>query len=249
LGEVFFIGFWQKTTGRDRNREDGVMEKEERLDKLRSAMTDLERENVTAYTKGAVEEGIEPLEIIDRGLLPGLTAVGRQFENEEIFLPELMISAMLFQNAMAILQPLIKAAGGAARKKGTVVMGTVKGDMHYIGKNILRLLLEISGFEVHDLGVDVDPLKFVRTAREVNADIIALSALLTTTLVGQRDVIEALTGQGLREKFKVMVGGGAVTRQWAEQIGADGYGETAYAAVELAESFVRAGAAPAGRER
>ena len=223
------------------------MEKDERLEQLRDAMTNLERENVTAYTQKALEEGIEPLEIIDRGLLPGLTAVGKQFENEEIFLPELMISAMLFQNAMSILQPIIKAMGGAARKKGVVVMGTVKGDMHYIGKNILRLLLEISGFEVHDLGVDVDPLKFVRTAREVQADIIALSALLTTTLVGQRDVIEALTGQGVRGEFKVMVGGGAVTPKWAEQIGADGYAETAYAAVELAESFVRTGAAPEGR--
>jgi corrinoid protein of di/trimethylamine methyltransferase len=223
------------------------MEKEERLDKLRNAMTDLERENVTAYTQKALEEGLEPLEIIDRGLLPGLNAVGKQFENEEIFLPELMISALLFQNAMAILQPRIKAMGGVARKKGTVVMGTVKGDMHYIGKNILRLLLEISGFEVHDLGVDVDPLKFVRTAREVNADIIALSALLTTTLVGQKDVIEALQGQDVRGQFKVMVGGGAVTARWAEQIGADGYAETAYAAVEMAESFVRAGAVPEGR--
>jgi corrinoid protein of di/trimethylamine methyltransferase len=223
------------------------MEKEERLEKLRDAMTNLERENITAYTQKALEEGLEPLEIIDRGLLPGLTAVGRQFENEEIFLPELMISAMLFQNAMAILQPIIKAMGGDARKKGVVVMGTVKGDMHYIGKNILHLLLEIAGFEVHDLGVDVDPLKFVRTAREVKADIIALSALLTTTLVGQRDVIEALTGQGVRGDFKVMVGGGAVTPKWAEQIGADGYGETAYAAVALAETFVRTGAAPEGR--
>jgi len=223
------------------------MEKEERLEKLRDAMTNLERENVTAYTQKALEEGLEPLEIIDRGLLPGLTAMGKQFENEEIFLPELMISAMLFQNAMAILQPIIKAMGGAARKKGVVVMGTVKGDMHYIGKNILRLLLEISGFDVHDLGVDVDPLKFVRTAREVQADIIALSALLTTTLVGQRDVIEALQGQGVRGDFKVMVGGGAVTAKWAEQIGADGYAETAYAAVELADSFVRTGTAPEGR--
>jgi len=223
------------------------MEKEEQLDKLRDAMKELERENVVAYTQQALDAGLDPLEIIDLGLLPGLTAVGKQFENEEIFLPELMISAMLFQNAMAILQPRIKAMGVAARKKGVVVMGTVKGDMHYIGKNIVRLLLEISGFEVHDLGVDVDPLKFIRTAREVKADIIALSALLTTTLVGQRDVIEALQGQGVREQFKVMVGGGAVTKRWAEQIGADGYAETAYAAVEMAESFVGSGVKPERR--
>ena len=223
------------------------MEKEKRLEQLKQAIVELQKEKVTADTLEALDEGLEPLEIIDRGLLPGLTAVGKQFENEEIFLPELMMSAILFQNAMAILQPRIKAMGGAARKKGVVVMGTVKGDMHYIGKNILRLLFEISGFEVHDLGVDVDPLKFVGTAREVQADIIALSALLTTTLIGQRDVIEALQGQGIREQFRVMVGGGAVTKSWAEKIGADGYAETAYAAVEMAESFVETGARPERR--
>ena len=223
------------------------MEKEERLEQLKQALLEMQKEKVTAYTKESLDEGLEPLEIIDRGLLPGLNAVGKQFENEEIFLPELMISAILFQNAMAILQPRIKAMGGAARKKGVVVMGTVKGDMHYIGKNILRLLFEISGFEVHDLGVDVEPLKFVRTAREVQADIIALSALLTTTLIGQRDVIDALQGQGIREQFRVMVGGGAVTKSWAEQIGADGYAETAYAAVEMAESLLGSGARPERR--
>jgi len=223
------------------------MEKDDRLETLKQAMMELERENVTAYTQQALDAGLEPLEIIDQGLLPGLTAVGKQFENEEIFLPELMISAMLFQNAMAILQPRIKAMGSPIRKKGVVVIGTVKGDMHYIGKNILSLLLEISGFEVHDLGVDVAPLKFIQTAREVHADIIALSALLTTTLVGQKDVIEGLQGQGIRQRFRVMVGGGAVTKKWAEQIGADGYAETAYAAVEMAESFVAAAARPEGR--
>ena len=223
------------------------MEKEKRLEQLKQAIVELQKEKVTADTLEALDEGLEPLEIIDRGLLPGLTAVGKQFENEEIFLPELMMSAILFQNAMAILQPRIKAMGGAARKKGVVVMGTVKGDMHYIGKNILRLLFEISGFEVHDLGVDVDPLKFVGKAREVQADIIALSALLTTTLIGQRDVIDALQGQGIREQFRVMVGGGAVTKSWAERIGADGYAETAYAAVEMAESFVVTGARPERR--
>ncbi len=223
------------------------MEKEERLERLKQALLELQKEKVAAYTNEALDEGLEPLEIIDRGLLPGLNEVGKQFENEEIFLPELMMSAMIFQDAMAILQPRIKAMGGAARKKGVVVMGTVKGDMHYIGKNILRLLFEISGFEVHDLGVDVEPLKFVRTAREVQADIIALSALLTTTLIGQRDVIEALQGQGIRRQFRVMVGGGAVTKSWAEQIGADGYAETAYGAVEMAESLIGIGARPERR--
>ena len=215
------------------------MEKMELFEGLRDAMVSLEKEKVLRLTKKALEMDLEPLEVIDQGLLPGLTEIGKQFENEEVFLPELMLSAMVFQNAMAILQPRIQALGANARKRGTVVIGTVKGDMHYIGKNIVRLLLEINGFEVHDLGVDVDPLKFVQKAREVQADIIALSALLTTTLVGQRDVIEALQGQGVRDRFKVMVGGGAVTKKWSEEIKADGYAETAYAAVEMAASFVQ----------
>lgn len=216
------------------------MEKQELFERLREAMVSLEKETVLGLTQKALEMDLAPLEVIDHGLLPGLTEIGKQFENEEVFLPELMLSAMVFQNAMALLQPRLKALGANARKRGTVVMGTVKGDMHYIGKNIVRLMLEINGFEVHDLGVDVDPLKFVQKAREVRADIIALSALLTTTLVGQRDVIEALQGLGVRDQFKVMVGGGAVTKKWSEEIQADGYAETAYAAVEMAASFVKA---------
>lgn len=215
------------------------MDKVELFEELREAMVSLEKEKVLRLTEKSLEMDLEPLEVIDHGLLPGLTEIGKQFENEEVFLPELMLSAMMFQNAMNLLQPRIKALGKQSRKKGTVVIGTVKGDMHYIGKNIVRLLLEISGFEVHDLGVDVDPLKFVQKAREVQADIIALSALLTTTLVGQKDVIETLVSQGVRDRFKVMVGGGAVTKKWSEDIQADGYAETAYAAVEMAASFVQ----------
>ena len=215
------------------------MDKMELFEGLRDAMVSLEKEKILSFTQKALEMDLEPLEVIDQGLLPGLTEIGKRFENEEVFLPELMLSSMVFQEAMALLQPRIQALGTKTRKKGTVVLGTVKGDMHYIGKNIVRLLLEINGFEVHDLGVDVDPLKFVQKAREVQADIIALSALLTTTLVGQRDVIEALEGQGVRDRFKVMVGGGAVTKKWSEDIKADGYAETAYAAVEMAASFVQ----------
>jgi len=214
------------------------MDKAELFDVLKGAMVSLDEQEVLAQTRKALEMGVDPLDIIDQGLLPGLNTIGKQFENEEIFLPELMRSAMVFQNAMGILQPRIKEQGNITRKEGAVVIGTVKGDMHYIGKNIVKLLLEISGFEVHDLGVDVDPLKFVQKARDVNADIIALSALLTTTLVGQKDVIEVLAGQGVRNRFKVMVGGGAVTEKWAAEIGADGYAESAYAAVEMAAAFV-----------
>jgi corrinoid protein of di/trimethylamine methyltransferase len=214
------------------------MDHSERFDSLKNAMIALEKDDVVSNTEKSLEAGIEPLEIIEKGLLPGLNTIGEMFEDEEIFLPELMKSAQIFQGAMELLQPKIQEMGTNVKKKGTVVIGTVKGDMHYIGKNIVKLLMETSGFDVHDLGVDVDPFAFILKADEVNADMIALSALLTTTLIGQKDVIEALEGQGKREKYKVLLGGGAVTKAWADEIGADGYAENAYGAVDLAKSFM-----------
>ena len=214
------------------------MDQHELLDDLKKAMVALDQEAVVSKTTMGLAEGVSPLEIIQNGLMPGLNEIGELFENEEIFLPELMKSAKVFQGAMDLLRPKIKEQGGGVEKKGTIVIGTVKGDMHYIGKDIVKLLMETAGFEVHDLGVDVDPFAFIVKADEVNADIIALSALLTTTLVGQKDIIEALEGQGKRNKFKVIVGGGAVTQAWSDEIGADGYAENAYGAIRLAKSFV-----------
>ena len=214
------------------------MNHNERFDTLKKAMIALDKDAVVSNTAESLGVGIEPLDIIENGLLPGLSTIGEMFEDEEIFLPELMKSAQIFQGAMDLLQPKIQEMGKDVKKKGTVVIGTVKGDMHYIGKNIVKLLLETSGFAVHDIGVDVDPFAFVLKADEVKADMIALSALLTTTLIGQKDVIEALEGQGKREKYKVLLGGGAVTKAWADKIGADGYAENAYGAVELAKSFM-----------
>lgn len=214
------------------------MEHSEYFDNLKNAMVALEKDAIVSITEKSLEAGIGPLEIIENGLLPGLETIGEMFEDEEIFLPELMKSAQIFQGAMDLLQPKIQEMGADVKKKGTVVIGTVKGDMHYIGKNIVKLLMETSGFDVHDLGVDVDPFAFIIKADEVKADMIALSALLTTTLIGQKDVIEALEGQGKREKYKVLLGGGAVTKAWADEIGADGYAENAYGAVELAKSIM-----------
>jgi len=214
------------------------MESSELMERLKAAMIALDKDDVVALTGDALAAGTLPLDVIEKALLPGLGTIGEMFENEEIFLPELMKSAQIFQGAMELLQPRIQEMGTDVQKKGTVVIGTVKGDMHYIGKNIVKLLLETSGFDVHDLGVDVDPFAFILKADEVKADMIALSALLTTTLVGQKDVIEALQGQGKREKYKVFLGGGAVTQSWADEIGADGYAENAYGAVELAKTFV-----------
>ena len=214
------------------------MDQHELLDDLKKAMVALDQEEVVSKATMSLAEGVSPLEIIQNGLMPGLSEIGELFENEEIFLPELMKSAKVFQGAMDLLRPKIQEQGGGVEKKGTIVIGTVKGDMHYIGKDIVKLLMETAGFEVHDLGVDVDPFAFIVKADEVNADIIALSALLTTTLVGQKDIIEALEGQGKRNKFKVIVGGGAVTQAWSDEIGADGYAENAYGAIRLAKSFV-----------
>ena len=214
------------------------MDQKELFDTLRNGMIALEKDDVVSSTAKGLEADIEPLEIIEDGLLPGLETIGEMFENEEIFLPELMKSAQIFQGAMDLLKPRIQELGKTVRKRGTVVIGTVKGDMHYIGKNIVKLLLSTSGFDVHDLGVDVDPFAFIAKADEVNADMIALSALLTTTLIGQKDVIEALEGQGKREKYKILLGGGAVTKSWADEIGADGYAENAYGAVELAKAIM-----------
>jgi corrinoid protein of di/trimethylamine methyltransferase len=209
------------------------MDQHELLDHLKKAMIALDQEEVISKTEMSLEDGISPLEIIQDGLMPGLNEIGELFESEDIFLPELMKSAIVFQRAMALLRPKIKEQGGGVEEKGTIVIGTVKGDMHYIGKDIVKLLMETAGFAVYDLGVDVDPFAFIVKADEVNADIIALSALLTTTLVGQKDLLEALEGQGKRDKFKVIVGGGAVTQAWSDEIGADGYAENGYGAVSL----------------
>ncbi len=209
------------------------------LELLKNQIVALDNEAVTVSATRALGEGTSPLDIIEHGLLPGLNIIGEKFENDEVFLPELMRAAEIFQSAMTILQPKIQELGGPTKKRGIIVIGTVKGDLHYIGKNIVKLLLETSGYEVHDLGVDVDLFKFIDTATQFRADVIALSALLTTTLVGQKDLIEALIGMGQRDQYKVIVGGSAVTRAWAEEIGADGYGETAYQAVELVNTLVR----------
>lgn len=214
------------------------MGKNDILELLKNQIVALDKDAVMVSTTETLEEGVSPFDIIEHGLLPGLNIIGEKFENDEVFLPELMRAAETFQSAMAILQPKIQELGGPTKKKGIIVIGTVKGDLHYIGKNIVKLLLETSGYEVHDLGVDVDLFKFIDTATQFRADVIALSALLTTTLVGQKDLIEALTGMGKRDQYKVIVGGSAVTREWADEIGADGYGETAHQAVELVNKLI-----------
>jgi len=156
----------------------------------------------------------------------------------EAFLPELIMAAQTFDMVMEILEPEIAAQKRKVIKAGTILIGTVKGDVHSIGKNIVTTVLKTGGFDVHDLGVDVSPLAFVEAAQKSRADIIALSSLITTTMPGQREVIEVLEEMGLRNRYRVIIGGGPVNQQWADQIGADGYGETAADAVLLARKLL-----------
>ncbi len=217
------------------------MDAKDILTETSEALVDLDQDKVLETINKGLEAGLKPMDIIEKGLLPGINTVGDEFEQDIKFLPEMMSAAMIFQEAMAILQPKIEEQGGADRKVGTVVLGAVKGDLHTIGKDIVKILLKTSGFTVHDLGMDVGTFSFIDKAEEVNADIIAMSALLTTTLVNQRDLIEALEGQGKRDRFKVMVGGGAVTQSWADEIQADAYSDTAFSAAKAAKRLVGRG--------
>ncbi len=184
-----------------------------------------------------IAEGINPIGIISEGFGQGMIKVGDLFANEEYALPEVLLSADAMQSALDLLTPHIPREE-VGKKLGTVVIGTVQGDIHDIGKSIVATMLEVYGFEVHDLGRDVPIEKFIEKTKEVNADIVAASALMTTTMVGQKLLEEALQGAGIREKVKLMVGGAAVTQGWADQIGADGYAEEVTEVVKKAKSLL-----------
>ena len=183
-------------------------------------------------------ECIEPLSLIENGLTPAMDAVGEKFGNSEIFLPEMIKSANAFQAVMAVLDPKMRASGQADRKMGIIVIGTVNSDVHEIGKNIVATMLSTAGFEVHDIGYDKPAVDFIQKAAEVDADIIAASALMTTTMPYQKDIVDMLESMGKRDNHKIIVGGGAVTREWADKIHADGYAEYAPGAVKLAKSLI-----------
>lgn len=207
------------------------MTESEILVNLKESILSFDEELAEKSAQEAVNNDVDPLKAVEEGLVKGLDIIGEKYENDEIFLPELMMAANTFQTAMQILEPKISEKGRERVKKGIVVLGTVKGDIHKIGKDIVTLLLRTAGYEVHDLGEDVDLFTFIENAKKVNADAIGLSALLTSTLSGQKDVIDALTQEGTREKYIIMVGGGATTPEWAETIGADLFAENAQVAV------------------
>lgn len=190
------------------------------------------------YVQKLISSGTEPMEIINKHLMPSMKTIGTQFKDGKIFLPELMLATKACEAAMEVVEPYFKD-GTKDHIVGKVVLGTVKSDLHDIGKNIFKSLLKANSFEVYDLGVDVPTIKFIQEAEQVGADVIALSALLTTCLPNQKDVIDYLVEKGVREKYAVIVGGAPVTQAWSEEIGADGYGENAELGVELAKKIIK----------
>lgn len=193
--------------------------------------------NVKALVAQALEEGQDPKAILNEGLLSGMMIVGEKFKNNEVFVPEVLVAARAMNAGLAILEPKLVEIGN--EPVGKAVVGTVKGDLHDIGKNLVTMMLKGAGFEIHDLGVDVSPEAFVNKAEEVGADIIGMSALLTTTMPNMGAVVEELKNRGLREKYIVMIGGAPVTEGFAQQIGADYYTPDAATCAEVAKKTVK----------
>jgi corrinoid protein of di/trimethylamine methyltransferase len=205
---------------------------------MRQSIIDGAPDTASHLAQQAVTGGVAPIDAINHGYVPGMHDVGDQFARGQMFLPDMMASAEAMRAAMAVLDPELKKLGTERPMAGVVVLGTTKGDIHEIGKILVGTMLTAHGFRVHDLGVDVSGEKFAAKVSELHADIVGVSALLTTTMRNQKSVIEALEKAGLRAQVKVMVGGAPVTRRWAEEIGADGYAKDAMSAVTLARQLM-----------
>ena len=206
--------------------------------KMAASIIDGDSDAAVSLAKESITAGMDPLDAITKGFVVGVNTVGEAFGRGDAFLPELVMAGEAMKAAVATLDPEMKKRGTERKMLGKVVIATVEGDIHEIGKSLVATMLGASGFEVFDLGVDTPGDKIIGKALEVNADIIAMSALLTTTMVKQREVIEELEKEGLRSKVKVMVGGAPVTREWVSTIGADGYSEDAIGAVMLAKKLL-----------
>jgi 5-methyltetrahydrofolate--homocysteine methyltransferase len=203
----------------------------ELLDKIGQAVIEMRFEDTEGLTRDALGAGISAVEIINKGLLPSLDRVGVLFREGEYFLPDVLMSVKAYDNAFKLLEPLLKE--GEYKSRGKIMIGTVFGDIHDIGKNILSALLLGNGFEVIDVGVDVKPEMFLARAKQDAPDIIGMSALLTTTMPSMKDTIDVFVEAGLRDKYKFIIGGAPLNQKFADEIGADGYGEDAQSGVEL----------------
>jgi 5-methyltetrahydrofolate--homocysteine methyltransferase len=202
---------------------------------LHDAILNGDAKAAKATTEAALAAGVEPMALVQSYMMPAMDRVGRRFECNEYFVPELLLSARAMKGALELVRPLLAAKG--AEPAGRVVIGTVQGDLHDIGKNLVAAMLEGGGYEIFDLGVNVAPEKFVAAVKEKNADLVALSALLTTTLQGMKTTIDALSNAGVRRQVKVLVGGAPVTQKFADSIGADAFGDNAVSAVTIARKF------------
>lgn len=206
------------------------------LDEMVNAIVECDQDHAAAKAKEALESGVDPVMALKDVLTRASDIVSNRFDEGEYFLPHLVMAGDAMTAVADMLEPAIPEGEGYAKK--VVVIATVEADMHSVGKNIVGMMMRAGGFEVHDLGVDVKSATIIAKAKEVNADIIALSSLLTTTMPYQREVIDDLRAAKLKDRYKVMIGGGAVTQEWASQIGADGYGRDAIEAVKVARELV-----------
>jgi corrinoid protein of di/trimethylamine methyltransferase len=213
---------------------------EELFQKMSQSILDGDSDAAVALAKQSIESGVDPLDAITKGFVLGVNQVGENFSCGQAFLPELVMAGEAMKAAVATLEPEMQRRGTSRQVFGKVVLATVEGDIHEIGKSLVGTMLGASGFQVYDLGVDVPAAKIIAKVKEVDANLVGLSALLTTTMVKQKEVIDALDKEGLRKQVKVMVGGAPVTRDWVQKIEADGYSEDAIGAVALAKSLVGA---------
>jgi len=216
------------------------MENERLFEEMAKSVIDGWPDKAQELAEEALRAGVDPLQAIDQGFKPGMDVVGEGFANGELFIPDLMMSGEAMKAAIATLEPELMKRQQQRKVLGKVVIGTVQGDIHEIGKTLVATMLAANGFEVHDLGVDVSAQQFVDAVQEVNANLVGLSALLTTTILNQEDVILNLKEAGMRDQVKVIIGGVPASPEWAEEIGADAYAENATEAVKVVKQLVGA---------